>query len=65
MTENIYYRADRFIKMGLTGYDAVYAALAGELQGSLLTFDSKAHEKIRSENLSLDLFNTELSDSFT
>ncbi len=31
MTENIYTRADRFIKMGLIGYDAVYVALAEEI----------------------------------
>ena len=56
MTENIYTRADRFIRMGLTGYDAVYVALAEELEGIWLTFDSKAHARIESENLSRDLF---------
>ena len=56
MTENIYTRADRFIRMGLTGYDAVYVALAEELDGIWLTFDSKAHARIESENLSRNLF---------
>ena len=60
MTENIYTRADRFIKMGLIGYDAVYVALAEELDGQWLTFDTKAHNKIASENLSINLFETEV-----
>lgn len=58
MTEKIYLKADRFIKAGLTGYDAVYVALAEELGGIWLTFDTKAHKKIVSENLSLNLFET-------
>lgn len=56
MTENIYTRADRFIRMGFTGYDAVYVALAEELDGTWLTFDSRAHARIESEHLSCDLF---------
>jgi len=59
MTENIYTRADRFIQPGITGYDAVYIALAEELEGTWLTFDAKAHNKIASENLSINLFETE------
>ena len=58
MTENIYTRADRFIKKGLTGYDAVYVALAEELNGEWLTFDTKAHKKIVEEKLSINLFET-------
>ena len=58
MTENIYTRADRFIRAGLTGYDAVYVALAEELEGVWLTFDAKAHNKISSEKLSINLFDT-------
>ena len=58
MTENIYTRADRFIKKGLTGYDAVYVALAEELNGVWLTFDTKAHKKIVEEKLSINLFET-------
>jgi len=59
MTENIYTRADRFIKKGLIGYDAVYVALAEELGGTWITFDAKAHNKIASENLSINLFETD------
>ena len=36
----------------------VYVALAEELGGIWLTFDTKAHKKIVSENLSLNLFET-------
>jgi predicted nucleic acid-binding protein len=64
MTENIYTRADRFIKAGLTGYDAVYVALAEELEGVWLTFDAKAHNKIASEKLSINLFETDISSSY-
>ena len=60
MTENIYTRADRFIKKGLTGYDAVYVALAEELNGVWLTFDTKAHKKIVEEKLSINLFETSI-----
>ena len=60
MTENIFTQADRFIKMGLTGYDAVYLALAEEMEGTWLTFDTKAHKKIASENLSVNLFETNI-----
>jgi predicted nucleic acid-binding protein len=57
MTPHIYSRADRFIRMGLTGYDAVYVALAEEIGGKWLSFDSKAHACIVEEDLSIDLFN--------
>jgi len=60
MTENIYTRADRFIKKGLTGYDAVYVALAEELNGVWLTFDARAHKKIVEEKLSINLFETNI-----
>ncbi len=59
MTENIFTKADRFIQLGITGYDAVYIALAEELNGVWLTFDTKAHKKIVSEKLSINLFETE------
>jgi len=45
--------------MGLIGYDAVYVARAEELDGVWLTFDAKAHNKIATENLSINLFETE------
>ena len=56
MTPAIYTRADRFVRLGLTGYDAVYVALAEELDGLWLTFDSTAHSRIANEELSIDLF---------
>lgn len=59
MTENIYRRADRFINMGLTGYDATYTALAEELDGVWLTFDSAAYRIIESERLAIDLSRSE------
>jgi len=62
MTENIYKRANRFIQMGLTGYDAVYVALAEELEGVWLTFDKKAHNKMVSESLSINLFESGLEN---
>jgi predicted nucleic acid-binding protein len=62
MTENIYTRSDRFVKAGLNGYDAVYVALAEELNGVWLTFDVKAHNKIVSEKLSINLFETSIEE---
>jgi len=56
MTEHIYSRAERFVRMGLTGYDSVYVALAEELEGRWLTFDSRAHALLRGEGLSVDLY---------
>ena len=58
MTANIYGRMDRFNRMGLSAYDAVYVALAEEIGGKWLTFDSKAHEVISEEKLSIDLSKT-------
>lgn len=52
MTETIAVKANRFVKLGLTGYDACYAALAQDLKGVWLTFDKKAHESIRDEKIS-------------
>ncbi len=46
MTESLAKRANKFVKKGLTGYDACYAALAQDLRGKWLTFDRRAHEKI-------------------
>ena len=68
MTDHIFEKAGRFIDMGLTGYDACYVALAEELEGSWLTFDSKAfrvladHGAISEDSgsvpLAMDLNNT-------
>jgi predicted nucleic acid-binding protein len=55
MTEKLAIGADRFIKLGLSGYDACYAALARNLKGTWLTFDKKAHSAIRKEKISLFL----------
>lgn len=55
MTEAIATRAAAFVARGLTGYDALYAALARELGGIWITFDAKAHEALRGESISLDL----------
>ena len=55
MTPHISGRSERFVQMGLTGYDAVYVALAEELEAIWLTFDSRAHDRIAAEGRSVDL----------
>ncbi len=55
MTESLAVKANRFIKLGLTGYDACYAALAQDLRGLWLTFDKKAHRMIKKVKVSLFL----------
>jgi len=55
MTEKLASGAACFIKKGLTGYDACYAALARELKGAWLTFDEKAHNCLQGEDLSFCL----------
>ncbi|MGO9411916.1 MAG: type II toxin-antitoxin system VapC family toxin [Spirochaetia bacterium] len=55
MTETLATRAARFAQAGLSGYDAVYVALAEELGARWLTFDSKAHALIQEHRLSIDL----------
>jgi len=52
MTEDLAVKANRFVKKGLTGYDACYAALALDLKGCWLTFDKKAHARIETEKVS-------------
>jgi predicted nucleic acid-binding protein len=52
MTETVAVKANRFVKLGLTGYDACYAALAQDLKGVWLTYDKKAHELIRDQKIS-------------
>jgi len=56
MTENLAIKANQFVKKGLTGYDACYAALAKDIKGLWLTFDDKAHRLIQEDNISLLLF---------
>jgi len=55
MTGALAARAAFFVRQGLTGYDACYAALAEELQTKWLTFDVKAHRAIASLGVSLNL----------
>ncbi len=52
MTETLARKADAFVDQGLTGYDACYAALAWDLKGLWLTYDTKAHRMIKSRNIS-------------
>ncbi len=63
MTDALAQRAFRMVSLGLTGYDATYAALAEELEGTWLTFDTAAHAKLADEAVSLDLNGT-LPDGF-
>jgi len=52
MTKTLAALAQRFIQLGLTGYDACYAALARDLSGRWLTYDQKAHQAIKKEKVS-------------
>lgn len=52
MTEDLASRAGRFVQLGLTGYDACYAALAQDLNGIWLTFDNRAHQLIKKKRVS-------------
>ena len=52
MTKDLATNAGLFTEKGLTGYDAAYAALAKEVNGIWLTFDRKAHNRIKDEGLS-------------
>lgn len=55
MTEGIASLAAGYVARGLTGYDAVYAAVACELGAMWLTFDAEAHWRLRPEVISCDL----------
>jgi hypothetical protein len=52
MTESLAVHAGPYLKLGLTGYDACYAAMAKDLQGVWLTYDGKAHRRIRRQGIS-------------
>jgi predicted nucleic acid-binding protein len=52
MTEELAAKASRLVRLGLTGYDACYAALAKDLKGLWLTFDHKAHRLLKREKIS-------------
>ena len=55
MTESFAVKANRFVRLGLTGYDACYAALAWDLKGMWLSFDEQAHKLIQKEKMSFFL----------
>jgi len=55
MTEDLAVKADRYVRLGLTGYDACYAAMAEDLKGLWITFDKKAHRLLEKENVSFSL----------
>lgn len=52
MTAGLARTAMRFVRLGLTGYDACYAAVAAEMEGAWLTFDQTAHLRLAGQNLS-------------
>ena len=54
MTSALVEQAWSFVALGLTGYDACYAALADEMGCTWLTFDAKAHKLLKSR-ISMDL----------
>ncbi len=60
LTPGISDRIPYFVGRGLTGYDAVYAALAQEMEGVWLTFDAKAHNLIAESRISVDLNRQEI-----
>ncbi len=47
MTSSLVEHASSFAALGLTGYDACYAALAVEMRCAWLTFDAKAHRLLK------------------
>jgi predicted nucleic acid-binding protein len=55
MTDNVASKAGRYVAAGLTGDDACYASLAEELGAVWLTFDRRAHTRIREEGISSDI----------
>lgn len=52
MTAELASDADRFRRMGLSAYDACYAALAWQISGTWLTFDSQAHQCLAVQGIS-------------
>jgi predicted nucleic acid-binding protein len=50
--ESLAVKANTFVNLGLTGYDACYAALARDLKGIWLTFDAQTHSLIQKEKKS-------------
>ncbi len=52
LTSELLHELTAFQKLGLSGYDAAYVALAKMMKGQWITFDAKVHKKIASLNLS-------------
>jgi predicted nucleic acid-binding protein len=52
-TQDLFKTSAKFIEQGLTAYDASYAGLAKMLKGKWLTADSKAHNKIKKDGVSM------------
>lgn len=52
MTEELAGLGARYIGLGLTGYDASYAALAEQVGGRWLTFDKAAHRRLEASGVS-------------
>ena len=52
MTTELAALAEKYVGMGLTGYDACYAALAEDLKGQWLTFNRKSHQAICASGVS-------------
>ena len=52
LTDELAGKANRFMKKGLTGYDACYVALALDLKSRWLTFDKNAHKLINNDKIS-------------
>ncbi len=63
MTEEMAKGAEHFIRKGLIGYDACYAALSAKLDGIWLTFDKRAHECLFEEKVS-HLLSEKLPDAW-
>jgi hypothetical protein len=55
VTAGLALKADYYVKAGLTGFDACYAALADDLNGLWLTYDTNAHKKIEKKKISFSL----------
>ncbi|MBI4402965.1 MAG: type II toxin-antitoxin system VapC family toxin [Deltaproteobacteria bacterium] len=47
MTEEIAKTGAQYVKIGLTGYDAIYAALTNLLKGRWITYDKAAAKKLK------------------
>ena len=52
MDKSLAAKAAKYVRAGLTGYDACYAALAEDVGGTWLTFDMKAHQALSKMNVS-------------